>query len=96
MLFQVEMAVSLPRDMPAEEAEALKQTEREYAQELQRKGIWRHLWRVVGQYANTSIFDVGSNTELHELLTSLPLYPYMSIKVTPLCRHPSSIHQDDR
>ena len=96
MLFQVEMTVTLPRDMPAEAAEALKLTEREYAQGLQRKGTWRHLWRVVGQYANTSIFDVGSNAELHDILTALPLYPYMTIKVTALCRHPSSIHDDDR
>jgi muconolactone D-isomerase len=96
MLFQVEMAVTLPRDMPVEQAEALKQTEREYAQALQRNGVWRHLWRVVGQYANTSIFDVGGNAELHNILTALPLYPYMTIKVTPLCRHPSSIHEDDR
>ena len=96
MLFQVEMAVTLPRDMPAETADALKLKEREYAQGLLRKGTWRHLWRVVGQYANTSIFDVGSNAELHDILTSLPLYPYMTIKVTALCRHPSSIHDDDR
>jgi len=26
----------------------------------------------------------------------LPLFPYMDITVAPLCRHPSSIHQDDR
>jgi muconolactone D-isomerase len=96
MLFQVEMTVTLPGDMPADEADALKTREREYAQGLLRKGTWRHLWRVVGQYANTSIFDVGSNAELHEILTSLPLYPYMTIKVTALCRHPSSIHDDDR
>ncbi len=96
MLFQVEMAVTLPRDMPAEEADALKLKERAYAQDLLRKGTWRHLWRVVGQYTNTSIFHVASNMELHEILTSLPLYPYMTVKVTPLCRHPSAIHEDDR
>ena len=96
MLFQVEMAVALPRDMTAESADALKQAERELSQGLQRQGKWRHLWRVVGHYANTSIFDVESNVELHEILTSLPLFPYMTIKVTPLCRHPSSIRDDDR
>jgi muconolactone D-isomerase len=26
----------------------------------------------------------------------LPLFPYMDIEVTGLCRHPSSIHEDDR
>ena len=51
-------------------------------------------WRVVGHYSNTSIFEVESHDELHAILTSLPLFPFMTMKVTPLC-HPSSIRQDD-
>ncbi|WP_454019994.1 muconolactone Delta-isomerase [Azospirillum sp. Marseille-Q6669] len=96
MLFQVEMDVRLPPDMAPDVAQELKRIERARAQQLQRDGIWRHLWRVAGRYANTSIFDVRSADELHELLTSLPLFPYMAVKVTALCRHPSSIHEDDR
>ena len=96
MLFKVEMVVRLPVDMPVAQADALKKTERELAQSLQRSGKWRHLWRIAGQYANVSIFDVASVDELHQLLTSLPLFPYMDIDVTALCRHPSSIHEDDR
>ena len=34
--------------------------------------------------------------ELHELLQGLPLFPYMEIEVNALCRHPSSIRDDDR
>jgi len=26
----------------------------------------------------------------------LPLYPFMTVTVTALCRHPSSAHDDDR
>ena len=96
MLFKVEMVVRLPVDMPVAQADALKKTERELAQTLQRSGKWRHLWRIAGQYANVSIFDVDSVDELHQLLTSLPLFPYMDTDVTALCRHPSSIHEDDR
>lgn len=96
MLFKVEMVVRLPVDMPVAQADALKKTERELAHSLQRSGKWRHLWRIAGQYANVSIFDVDSVDELHQLLTSLPLFPYMDIEVTALCRHPSSIHEDDR
>ena len=65
------------------------------SQRLQRDGVWRHLWRIAGRYANISIFDVESNAELHDILTALPLFPYMKISVTPLCRHPSSIHDGD-
>ena len=96
MLFLVRMDVRLPHDMPAAVADDIKQREKAYAQELQRSGKWRHIWRVVGEYANYSIFDVDSNEELHELLTGLPLFPYMRIAVTPLCRHPSSVRDDDR
>jgi muconolactone D-isomerase len=96
MLFQVEMTVRLPRDMSADVSDQLKKIEREKAQQLQREGIWRHLWRVAGHYSNTSIFDCASVQQLHDILSALPLFPYMDIKVTPLCRHPSSIHDDDR
>jgi len=90
------MEVRLPHGIPDEEASVLKRDERERAQQLQREGKWRHLWRVVGRYANVSVFDVSSPQELHEILSGLPLFPFMEITVTPLCRHPSSAHEDDR
>jgi len=96
MLFQVEMTVSIPSTFDAAEADRLKAAEKLRFQELHAAGTWRHLWRVVGQYANVSIFDVASNAELHDLLIGLPLYPFMTMRVTPLCRHPSSPHGDDR
>jgi muconolactone D-isomerase len=96
MLFHVRMNVNLPASMPAEEATQLKQVEKAYSQRLQREGKWRHIWRIAGQYANVSIFDADSVEELHTLLSSLPLFPYMQIDVMPLCRHPSSIRDGDR
>ena len=96
MLFMVEMDVAIPSSFDNDEAARLKVAEKARFQELQAAGIWRHIWRVVGRYANVSIFDVASNAELHDLLTSLPLYPFMTMRVTPLCRHPSSLYEDDR
>lgn len=96
MLFQVRMDVDIPADIPADVIEDIKAREKQYSHQLQRSGKWRHIWRVVGEYANYSIFDVESNEELHALLTGLPLFPYMHIEVIPLCRHPSSIRDDDR
>ena len=91
MLFLVHMIVNIPSDLPEEEANRIKLREKEYSQDLQRQGKWPHLWRVVGEYANYSIFDVDSNEELHTLLSQLPLFPYMQIKVTPLATHPSAL-----
>lgn len=91
MLYLVRMDVNIPLDMPAEQANEIKAREKAYAQDLQRDGRWRHLWRVVGEYANYSVFDAASNDELHTLLSQLPLFPYMNISVTPLAQHPSAI-----
>jgi muconolactone D-isomerase len=96
MLFHVKMIVNLPVDMHSERAATLKAEEKALAHRLQLEGKWRHLWRIAGHYANYSVFDVDSVQELHDLLTQLPLYPYMAIEVNALCRHPSSIHADDR
>lgn len=91
MLFAVRMDVDLPRDLdPQVRADTLAR-EKAYSQELQRAGTWVHIWRVVGAYSNISVFDVASNEELHDVLWNLPLFPYMSIDVTPLAPHPSAI-----
>ena len=91
MKYLVHMDINLPTDMPAEEAAELKATEKAYSQELQRSGKWPEIWRVVGEYANYSVFDVESNDALHDLLSGLPLFPYMDMTVTPLATHPSAI-----
>ena len=77
------------------QADELKAREREYSQALQRDGRWPHLWRVAGRYANVSVLDVGSVDELHELLSGLPLFPYLDIRVTPLARHPNAIDRGE-
>ena len=87
MLYLVRMDVNLPVDMPQETAEAVKA----------RSGVFpaaaagRPLGASVagcGEYSNYSVFDVPDHDELHELLSGLPLFPYMEIKVTPLAKYP--------
>lgn len=94
MLFMVKMDVHVPHELDPAKFDALKAIEKARAEELQRSGKWRHLWRIAGQYANVSIFDVADAAELHELMISLPLFPYMTTEVTALCRHPSAISAD--
>lgn len=95
MLFHVRMNVNIPHDLPAPEAAEIIAREKAYSQALQESGKWRHIWRIAGQYANYSIFDVKDNAELHEILAGLPLFKFMQIEVTPLLRHPSSIRDGD-
>ena len=91
MLYLVHMRVELPHDMPGELADDIKLREKTYAKQLQEAGDWLHLWRVAGEYANYSVFDVEDHDRLHALLSALPLFAYMRIQVTPLAKHPSSI-----
>ncbi len=91
MLFHVRMDVAIPHDLDPDRRAEIVAREKTYSQELQQAGKWLHLWRIVGEYANISIFNADSNDELHELLNGLPLFPYMTITVTPLATHPSAI-----
>jgi len=91
MLFHVRMDVRIPHDLDLETQAEIVAREKAYSQELQRAGKWPHIWRIVGEYSNFSIFDVESNDELHAVLSGLPLFRYMDIHVTPLATHPSEI-----
>ena len=92
MRFHVRMDVGIPGDLDPQVRDELIAREKAYSQDLQRHGKWPHIWRIVGEYANYSIFDVDSNDELHQILSGLPLFPYMKIQVTPLAVHPSDIN----
>ena len=91
MLYHVRMDVHPPQHIEPAAFDRIKAAEKEYAQGLQREGKWVHLWRIVGQYSNVSVFDVADNEELQAILSALPLFPFMTIVVMPLARHPSSI-----
>ena len=91
MLFHVRMDVRIPLDTDPQKVKQLSEQEHERARELQQQGKWLHLWRVAGKYTNVSVFEVESPAELHEIVSTLPLYPFMEIAVTALCRHPGSL-----
>lgn len=94
MLFHVRMDVAVPPTLDPEVRADLLAREKARALELQRAGTWVHLWRVVGHYSNVSVFEVPDGTALHDLLWSLPLFPYMTIEVTALTAHPSALSEN--
>ena len=91
MLFHVYINVRIPHDADPEEVKKLGAQEHERAKVLQEQGKWLHLWRVAGKFSNISVFDVENPAELHEILSSLPLYTFMDVEVIALCRHPGSL-----
>ena len=96
MLYCVQMDVRVPHDLDASRLDRLKADEKARALALQQQGKWVHLWRIAGRYANISIFDVADHDELHTILSTLPLFPFMEITVTPLAKHPSALESANR
>ncbi|WP_227997055.1 muconolactone Delta-isomerase [Nocardia australiensis] len=93
-LYHVRMDVRIPDDLDPDLRAKVVAREKAYSQRLQEEGTWRHLWRIVGQYSNISVFDVDSADELHEILWNLPLFPYLQLEILPLTRHGSAVHDD--
>jgi muconolactone D-isomerase len=45
------------------------------------------MWRVPGRRANVGIWKAADASELHELIVSLPLFPWMNVQVRALADH---------
>jgi muconolactone D-isomerase len=37
------------------------------------------------------VFDVATVDRLHEVLSGLPLFPFLDVRMTPLATHPSAV-----
>lgn len=59
------------------------------AHELALAGTLVRLWRVPGRRENWGIWIAENTDQLHNALSSLPLFPYMEITVHPLASHPN-------
>jgi muconolactone D-isomerase len=88
MEFLVSIEVRLPPDMDPAARETVLAGETTRGQELMKAGVIVRIWRVPGRLANVAIWQAANATELHELLTSLPVWPYAQIEVTALATHP--------
>jgi muconolactone D-isomerase len=86
--FLVQIDVRLPASLSAAERDRLLAAELERGRELVSAGAIRGIWRIPGGLRNVGIWEAADATELHELLASLPLFPWLTAEVTPLAEHP--------
>jgi muconolactone D-isomerase len=93
VLFLVRIDVHLPPVMDPDDRRELLRREREVVLSYQREGRLQHLWRIVGNLSNFGVYDVEDNDELHQLISSFPLFPFMTTQVTPLALHPSALSE---
>lgn len=87
--FLVQIRVRLPPDIAPEQRTELLGAELARGRELVARGVIYRIWRVPGAIANVAVWRAPSATVLHELLTSLPMFPYADISVTALAAHPA-------
>jgi muconolactone D-isomerase len=88
MEFLVHIEVRLPPDMDPQRRQALLDAEYARGKELVQKGTIKRIWRIPGRFANFTLYDVPDATELHSIISSFPLWPYMDVTVYPLALHP--------
>jgi muconolactone D-isomerase len=88
MEFLVEIQVTLPPELSSVSRQELMGLEQMRGRELMNEGVIRRIWRIPGRTANVGIWDAANPTALHEALSSLPMFPYIDAKVTPLATHP--------
>ncbi|MDO5655972.1 MAG: muconolactone Delta-isomerase family protein [Flavobacteriaceae bacterium] len=93
MVYVIEMDVKIPETWSEEKLQDYITREKETSQKWQKSGKWKYLWRVAGKYSNISVIEAESPDELHQIISSLPLFPYMNIKVTSVCKHPNAIRE---
>lgn len=88
MLFMLKIDVTIPADMLQGEKDALRQRENARAEQLINEGVMVRIWRIVGRVANFSLWQAPTLEALHEVVMSMPMFPYMKVEVTPLIDHP--------
>ena len=87
MEFLVQIEVKMPAEMPEATRVALVAAEHARGRQLCDDGTIRAVWRIPGRFANCAIWSAPDATRLHEAISSLPLWRYIAVSVTPLARH---------
>jgi muconolactone D-isomerase len=87
MEFLARLEQHIPPDMDPDRLAAIKAEEKERGEELVEVGTLRRIWRIPGRRAVYAVYRVEGPDELHEVLRSLPLFPWMDIEVTALAPH---------
>jgi muconolactone D-isomerase len=89
MEFLVHIEVRWPPDGDPDEFARLIEAERSRARELALAGTIKRLWRVPGRLANYGLWSADDATALHAAISSLPLFPWLDVEVSPLAHHPA-------
>jgi muconolactone D-isomerase len=87
MEFLVRIDIDIPLATPSERKQELLDAETVRARELMAEGVIVRIWRLPGRTANVGIWAAPDATALHDVLTSMPLFPYFTVHVEALAVH---------
>jgi muconolactone D-isomerase len=88
MEFLVNIKFVWPDTITEERRKELREKEIKMAAELAKKGHLIRMWRVVGRRENWGLWRAKDTTEMHAILSSLPIWPYMDVAVHAMALHP--------
>lgn len=85
--FLVHISVKRPDGVDDEDWRATLADEAQVGGDYRRNGVIVRIWRFPGTTSNIGVWTASDATELHTLLSALPAFPYMSIRVDALAQH---------
>lgn len=94
MEFLARIEQNIAPDMDPVQLAEVKAAEKVRGQQLVDAGKLLRIWRLPGRRAVMALYDVESADELHELISSLPLFPWMDVTITALGAHALDPHFD--
>ena len=86
--FLVNIQITWPSDLPQETIDRISQEERNMAARLAEEGHLVRMWRVPGRRENWGLWRAEGATALHDIISGLPVWPYMEVTVHALAKHP--------
>ncbi|MET9498772.1 muconolactone Delta-isomerase family protein [Streptomyces sp. NPDC006552] len=94
--FLAEITTAVPEGTSQDEVDRRRAAEAVRAAELAATGRLVRLWRPVGELRSIGVWRAADERELHEkVLGTLPLRPWMTVRVTPLEPHPNDPGRTD-
>lgn len=86
--FLVNIQIDWPVGLSEETIARLSVEERQMAAELAEAGTLVRMWRVPGRRENWGLWRAQDATALHQVISGLPVWPYMTVTVHTLAQHP--------
>lgn len=82
--------------LPAEEAAQITAREAATAADLQHRRVLQHLWREEGTRNSWSVWDLSTESELRQTLSTLPWSAHMTFDITRIVPHPNALDAPSR